>query len=84
MSSLNKGKKTGKETKFIVAKKVEVKSTTTEKIEDEQTKRIIAVRKVMRERDKCRLETEDFAKSDLLREKLKVMGVDVIDQVIMM
>ena len=47
---------------------------------DEHTQRIINVRKVMRERDRCRLETEDFAKSDILRERLKELGVDVIDQ----
>lgn len=47
---------------------------------DEQTQRIINVRKVMRERDRCRLETEDFAKSDILRERLRDLGVDVIDQ----
>ena len=47
---------------------------------DEQTQRIINVRKVMRERERCRLETEDFAKSDILREKLRDLGVDVIDQ----
>lgn len=47
---------------------------------DEHTQRIINVRKVVRERDRCRLETEDFAKSDILRERLKDLGVDVIDQ----
>lgn len=47
---------------------------------DEHTQRIINVRKIMRERDRCRLETEDFAKSDILRERLKDLGVAVIDQ----
>ena len=48
--------------------------------EDKHTQRIIDVRKIMRERDRCRLETEDFVKSDILRERLRDLGVDVIDQ----
>ena len=48
--------------------------------DDKHTQRIIDVRKIMRERDRCRLETEDFIKSDILRERLKDLGVDVIDQ----
>jgi hypothetical protein len=47
---------------------------------DEHTQRIINVRKIMRERDRCRLETEDFAKSDMLRDRLKDLGVAIIDQ----
>ena len=75
--------------KSIVKKNVGLKAAPTEVIEskdapatdvDEQTQRIINVRKVMRERDRCRLETEDFAKSDILRERLRDLGVDVIDQ----
>ena len=47
---------------------------------EEHTQRIINVRKIMRERDRCRLETEDFAKSDMLRDRLKDLGVAIIDQ----
>lgn len=48
--------------------------------EDELTKRIIAVRKIMRERDRCRLELAEFSRADILRDKLKEMGVEVKDQ----
>ena len=47
---------------------------------DEQTKRIIEVRKIVRQRDKVRLEQQDFQKSDILRDKLRDLGVEVLDQ----
>ena len=78
--------KVAKATSKLVVKKsspvvTEVQNKEIETVEvDEHTQRIINVRKVMRQRDKCRLETEDFAKSDILRERLKDLGVDVIDQ----
>ena len=78
--------KVAKATSKLVVKKsspvvTEVQNKGIETVEvDEHTQRIINVRKVMRQRDKCRLETEDFAKSDILRERLKDLGVDVIDQ----
>lgn len=92
MSSINKTKKGLKRDKVTgykqkpVEKSVDpspepiVESKKTDAVVDEHTNRIINVRKIMRERDKCRLETEDFAKSDKLRETLKELGVDVVDQ----
>ena len=46
---------------------------------DDQSKRIIAVRTVMNERDAAR-RNGNFLKSDELRDKLKDMGVFVVDQ----
>lgn len=63
-----------------VAKTVVDKTEAPPAEEDKHTQRIIDVRKIMRERDRCRLETEDFVKSDILRERLRDLGVDVIDQ----
>jgi cysteinyl-tRNA synthetase len=81
MSSSNKGKKgaakpmKGSEPKPVV--QIDTKTAVPVAV-DAHTTRIINVRKVMKERDKCRLETEDFAKSDTLRERLKDMGVEVV------
>jgi hypothetical protein len=91
MSSINKTKKGLKRDKVTghqikPAEKVvktspsPVAESKTDSAVDEHSNRIINVRKIMRERDKCRLETDDFAKSDKLRETLKELGVDVVDQ----
>ena len=46
---------------------------------DDHSRRIIEVRKIVRQRDEVRLRGE-FTKSDDLRQKLESLGVEVIDQ----
>lgn len=46
---------------------------------DEHSKRIVEVRRIMKTREKARLDN-DWGRSDALREKLADMGVEVLDQ----
>ncbi len=46
---------------------------------DDQSRRIIEAKLLVRKRDKARLEN-DFEKSDQLRARLSDLGVEVIDQ----
>lgn len=46
---------------------------------DEHSKRIVEVRRIMKTREQARL-SNDWGRSDALREKLQDMGVEVLDQ----
>jgi cysteinyl-tRNA synthetase len=46
---------------------------------DDQSRRIIEARKLVKQRDEFRIKNE-FLKSDEVRDRLLAMGVDVIDQ----
>ena len=68
-----KGRRPGSEGSRPSAPEIDIESL------DEHSKRIVSVRTVMNERDEAR-KAGNFLKSDELRDKLKDMGVFVVDQ----